>query len=196
VNPPSLTLAQHRQRLEAKAAEQGAEQPKGVWGGHRFGCFNIVKSSICPTTRGIIFFVHVRFWRIMLAGRLNGKSRPTSWRPPTNIGTPNLHPVRLLTAKVPELQTQDSFIALANYGKPGEIQGQHALQTRANWGHLLTRNTNKGGSARGGSSRLLVSLRATAHAQHQQGRSSLLSPNLYFLLMLKITPNKFLSQNL
>ena len=69
----------------------------------------------------------------MLAGRLNGKSRPTGWRPPTNIGTPNLHPVRLLTAKVPELQTQDSFIALANYGKPGEIQGQHALQTRANW---------------------------------------------------------------
>ncbi|MFN8688908.1 MAG: hypothetical protein ACK5XL_02800, partial [Cyclobacteriaceae bacterium] len=56
------------------------------------------------------------------------------WRPPTNIGTPNLHPVRLLTAKVPELQTQDSFIALANYGKPGEIQGQHALQTHANGG--------------------------------------------------------------
>ena len=73
----------------------------------------------------------------MLAGRLNGKSRPTGWRPPTNIGTPNFHPVRLLTAKVPELQTQDSFIALANYGKPGEIQGQHALQTRANWIILL-----------------------------------------------------------
>jgi hypothetical protein len=42
--------------------------------------------------------------------------------------------VRLLTAMAPELQSQDSFISLANYRKAGEIQGQHALQTHANGG--------------------------------------------------------------